>query len=1106
QGKGCTHLEKSVSLNSVKKGLKNCGFGQCTPCTNDKGGGGSSQRVSCADEVDGEVFEPVIWLCLQCGHQGCCRNSPAQHALKHFETPRSGTHALAVCLANWNVWCYKCDEAINPAESKKLAECMDWIKRQALQQRSAEKASGKKKSKDLDSDESHVRSSASPIRSPPRWTPQPRWIFARCQSYLLESPESKFSLWGEMGLNNLGNTCFFNAVMQNLTQTHVLRSLLHEKWSSGKQVDVPLDTHLSVATNQNGCGGKDIDKEALTPITITVTALHPLTSALIEFLDEMQKPTKSLTLNPRALFNQVCNKAARFKGYQQQDSHELLRYLLDGMKAEEIKRMQAGLQVTFDIKKAKIKNMDEATKKRIKEYGNHSKHTFVDTVFGGHLISSVKCNECHNISEILEPFLDLSLPILEAKGSKRNLSTSKSVDKPGSQVTEQQPPSEGDKLVNVAAAAQETETRTLSKHQQQKQKEKARKEARRKTRRSRTASQSEDADPALDPKKDSPVQSENEEEPREEGVGYRDPNDADSEASVLDRLSNAGSSRRCSEQAAPSIHNSLPEVTSDREKEEASCMGHVTTRPTDDDDQSDVKDKLNGADRLSLSSRASTSSNSSSRLSPVPSQHSSKASGAELSGATDEERRSSSKGGPKGDADGVEVKNVCVKVEQLSLNENGKEGPKVNGVIEEHLGKGVSGRKGSADSDGCKEAVVQENGMETKEDKDEKLHGGNEKNSDGPPTGIAPLAKIHELGDSLVDCNHVDSKKDKSTSVTPAKLNNSTSVSSKTSSSKTGSQGKTKPHPISTAAASRLNASTHSTTSPPVSPISPTSKTRVASTLAQRYQPKNQECSVMSCLNQFTAPELLTGSNKFGCETCSKMHKEEGKSSKTVYTDASKQLLIHQPPPILTLHLKRFQQVGYNLRKITRHIDFPMTLDVAPFCSSACKRYANSENRVLYGLYGVVEHSGRLQFGHYTAFVKVRQPNRKLNLYTLGIPRTLNLLNEQCERLQAEKSEERPQKEHGRSSAKNGDDGGDSSSGENSDRRSDSQNKSSNSANNISERNHIQSPVLPFHAGRNVSLPSGKWYHVSDTHVAEVSESKVLSAQAYILFYERLVS
>lgn len=30
-------------------------------------------------------------------------------------------------------------------------------------------------------------------------------------------------------------------------------------------------------------------------------------------------------------------RAARFKGFQQQDSQELLRYLLDGMRAEEIK-------------------------------------------------------------------------------------------------------------------------------------------------------------------------------------------------------------------------------------------------------------------------------------------------------------------------------------------------------------------------------------------------------------------------------------------------------------------------------------------------------------------------------------------------------------------------------------------------------------------------------------------------------------------------------------------------------------------------------------------------------------------------------------------------
>lgn len=1077
KGKPCCHLDKSVSLNSVKKGLKNTGIGQCILCTgSDKGSGGSVKKSSSVDEVDNDVFEPVVWLCLACGNQGCCRNSPAQHALKHFETPRSGTHSLAVCLANWVIWCYKCDDAVNPSESKKLSECMDWIKRQTLQQKPVEKSASKKKSKDADGDEIHVRTSSSPIRSP------------------LLSREG--SLPKVRGLNNLGNTCFFNAVMQNLTQTHVLRSLLHDKWSSGKQLDVPTDTHLSVSTNQNGLG-KEAEKEPLDPVTITVASLQPLTASLIEFLDEMHKQTKAATINPRALFNQVCNKASRFKGYQQQDSHELLRYLLDGMKAEEIKRMQQGLTSVFDVKKSsKIKNLDDATRKKIKEYGQHSKHTFVDTVFGGHIISSVKCNECHNISEILEPFLDLSLPIIEAKGSKRNLSTGKSLDRPST--NENQPANEGDKQPTTAAVAaaatlatESNDTKQLSKHQLQKQREKARKEARRK-KRSRTASQSEDPVEG----KESPVQSDNEEEPREESVGYRDPNDADSEASILDRLSNAGSSRRCSEQTAtPGLPNNIFEVPSEKENEEAQEGNHN-------------RDKIGSTDRMSLSSRASTSSGSvsSNRLSPVPLGNAVKASGDEQSANTDEEKRTGNETGKneKGKRlkEGGEIESVREKLSVLHLSENGRDNaPKVNGVVKDLNEKDGESRKGSLDSAVCKEEVIEQNGIDSQDSKNEKLHGGNERTVDGP-TGIAPLAKIHELGETIAELNHVDSKKEKNLSVAVTKEDGSNAATAKNGGSKAG---KMKPKPISTQAASRLCVGTNNATSPPISPVSPTSRTRIASTLAPRYQAKNQECSVKSCLNQFTAPELLTGSNRFGCEVCTKTHKAEGKD-KVKYTDASKQLLIHQPPPILTLHLKRFQQVGFNLRKITRHIDFPLTLDVAPFCSSACKRYANSENRVLYSLYGVVEHSGRLQFGHYTAFVKVRQPNQQLGLYTLGIPRTLNLLNETC--LKSEKhNEERLAKEKSRLLAKRSDDGDGCPGGENTEKKSsESQNKSGNLTNNlIPERNHIQSPVLPFHAGRNVSIPSGKWYYVSDTHVSEVSEAKVLDAQAYILFYERII-
>ena len=38
----------------------------------------------------------------------------------------------------------------------------------------------------------------------------------------------------------------------------------------------------------------------------------------------------------------------------------------------------------------------------------------------------------------------------------------------------------------------------------------------------------------------------------------------------------------------------------------------------------------------------------------------------------------------------------------------------------------------------------------------------------------------------------------------------------------------------------------------------------------------------------------------------------------------------------------------------------------------------------------------------------------------------------------------------------------------------------------------------------NEFIPSGKWYHISDSHVTEVAQEKVLKCQAYILLYERI--
>lgn len=53
-------------------------------------------------------------------------------------------------------------------------------------------------------------------------------------------------------------------------------------------------------------------------------------------------------------------------------------------------------------------------------YGQEVKHTFVECLFGGQLISTVVCEECKYISQILEPFLDLSLPVTEEKPQRPN--------------------------------------------------------------------------------------------------------------------------------------------------------------------------------------------------------------------------------------------------------------------------------------------------------------------------------------------------------------------------------------------------------------------------------------------------------------------------------------------------------------------------------------------------------------------------------------------------------------------------------------------------------------------------------------------------------------
>lgn len=114
---------------------------------------------------------------------------------------------------------------------------------------------------------------------------------------------------------------------------------------------------------------------------------------------------------------------------------------------------------------------------------------------------------------------------------------------------------------------------------------------------------------------------------------------------------------------------------------------------------------------------------------------------------------------------------------------------------------------------------------------------------------------------------------------------------------------------------------------------------------------------------------------------------------------------------------------------------------------------ADGEPQTLYSLYGVVEHSGTMRSGHYTAYVKVRTEAPKL---------ASNGLEEQGKPIQPIKK----------------------------------------------KKERMSKFMQPFYSHLlllDAEPPRGSWFHISDTSVQPVSESKVQSCQAYLLFYERMV-
>lgn len=1007
----CNHINMAVNVAAMRKGLGKQVYGECASCTNETPRktapeGDSSQGAEAAPAL--LDTEPTLWVCLQCGNQGCDRNSRDKHALKHYETPRSSCHCLVINTTSWTVWCYKCDDEVQLEQSKRLQESVDIIRKQA----GLPQAEPVRKQSQSVSSTSVVEQAFKPSTSTPRSS-------GMCSKV--------------KGLSNLGNTCFFNAVMQNLTQTPCIESVVVERSKKGRlsSLSCKRDSDLDSSS-----GSEDSDDEAsidLSPIEIVLPEAGPLTQTMIAFLQEMNNSTgRSSTVNPSPLFTQICKKAQRFRGFQQQDSHELLRYLLDNMRTEEIKRGQAGILKHFKLpENVNPKKVDDDTKIKIKEYGRQVKYTFVDSLFGGYLMSTVTCEECKNISQIFEPFLDLSLPVTEEKPQRPNqMSGGRKKDSVSSEHQE-------DTVVEHIDRP--------SKHLDKKLKKQAKKEAKRKAKVSKNqVSPSDDADTAKLEEEVDHDGAEKEEDgvtkdQEEESSSREDPSDAD----IEDNLESDTS--RCFSKL--SLETSMTELS-------PSSQENMGVDPTGNQG---VDGSMSSSNTDTLTSGTSGTSTSTIKQ--------------DVNGEVQETRTTQThsengdllNNGDLNNKEDLTGKGHLENKGDLNMNK----APVLNGHCENPLSETVC----------CLTNGRENSDMENGECIDDR-------NSVGAECNIGIPKVKHISNNDSVACDRTYCDKDDSLTQngvhhikndinSELKKSHSRNSSASEMTAKLGNMILEDTTPVSNRDDCHKENGVHdpvcggsncekgSTNTPPQhhskseKEIKKEALVRSKVTLGLRYQPTSRECTVMSCIHQFTSAELLTGNNKFGCAKCTQMKYKQGLSKdkkEKVYSSAAKQYLIYTPPAVLTLHLKRFEQVGFSSRKVNRHVDFPFVLDLAPFCSSLCQGVRPGQKKILYALYGVVEHSGRLNAGHYTAYVKVRPNIGIITDFLNAGPPTLKDCTKRYLEVQNSTASLEEQEE------------------------------------SIVER----------------LVPPGKWYHISDSRVSETTESTVQRAQAYLLFYERI--